>query len=79
LPEERAWFDGFLNSGFIDSFRFLNKEPDNYTWWTVRVPTARPSNKGWRIDYCLVSEALRERIKEHLFCPKQNILIIVPF
>jgi exodeoxyribonuclease-3 len=33
LPEERAWFDGFLNSGFIDSFRFLNKEPDNYTWW----------------------------------------------
>jgi exodeoxyribonuclease-3 len=54
LPEERAWFDGFLNSGFIDSFVFLNKEPDNYTWWTVRVPTARPSNKGWRIDYCLV-------------------------
>jgi exonuclease III len=33
-----------FNSGFIDSF-FLNKEPDNYTWWTVRVPTARPSNK----------------------------------
>jgi exodeoxyribonuclease-3 len=44
LPEERAWFDKFFNNGFIDSF--LNKEPDNYTWWTVRVPTARPSNKG---------------------------------
>jgi exodeoxyribonuclease-3 len=76
LPEERAWFDGF---SIVDSLivSVLNKEPDNYTWWTVRVPTARPSNK-WRIDYCLVSEALRKN-KEQLFCPKQNILIIVPF
>jgi exodeoxyribonuclease-3 len=39
--QKKGWFDGFL--GFIDS-PFLNKEPDNYTWWTV-VPTARPSNK----------------------------------
>jgi exodeoxyribonuclease-3 len=62
LPSERLWLDTFLHNGFIDSFRFLNKEPDNYTWWTMRVPTARAANKGWRIDYCLVSEPLKEKI-----------------
>jgi exodeoxyribonuclease-3 len=39
----------------------LNKEPDNYTWWTMRFPSA--INKGWRIDY-LVSEPLKDKIKE---------------
>lgn len=63
LPAERSWLTDFLNNGFVDSFRFLNKEPDNYTWWTMRVPTARANNKGWRIDYCLVSEPLKEMIK----------------
>ena len=63
LPEERAWLDAFMKNGFIDSFRFFNKEPDNYTWWTVRVPTARSQNKGWRIDYCLVSAPLKQKLK----------------
>ena len=62
LPEERAWLDGFINSGFIDSFRHLNKEPHNYTWWSYRAG-ARGNNKGWRIDYCMVSETLKNRIK----------------
>jgi exodeoxyribonuclease III len=70
LPEERAWLDGFMKSGFIDSFRFLNKEPHNYTWWTVRVATARTENKGWRIDYCLVSDALKQKIKRALILPE---------
>ena len=70
LPEERAWLDGFLKSGFIDSFRFLNKEPGNYSWWTVRVKTARTDNKGWRIDYCLVSEPLKDKIKKALILPE---------
>ena len=70
LPEERAWLDAFLKNGFIDSFRFLNKEPGNYSWWTVRVKTARTDNKGWRIDYCLVSEPLRGRIKKALILPE---------
>ena len=70
LPEERAWLDGFLKNGFIDSFRFLNKEPGNYSWWTVRVKTARSDNKGWRIDYCLVSEPLKDRIKRALILPE---------
>lgn len=70
LPAERAWLDGFMKSGFIDSFRFLNKEPHNYTWWTVRAPGARANNKGWRIDYCLVSESLKSRISRALILPE---------
>lgn len=70
LPEERSWLDAFLKNGFIDSFRHLNKEPGNYSWWTVRVKTARSDNKGWRIDYCLVSEPLRDRIKKALILPE---------
>jgi exodeoxyribonuclease-3 len=70
LPAERTWLDNFLKSGFIDSFRFLNKEPDNYTWWTMRFPSARLNNKGWRIDYCLVSEPLKNRIKRALILPE---------
>jgi len=62
LPEERRWIDGFMNSGFIDSFRHFNKEPDQYTWWSYRA-NARNNNKGWRIDYNLVSETMRNRLK----------------
>lgn len=70
LPAERTWLDAFLKNGFIDSFRHLNKEPGNYSWWTVRVKTARSDNKGWRIDYCLVSEPLKDRIKRALILPE---------
>jgi len=69
LPEERAWLDNFMKSGFIDSFRMLNKEPDNYTWWSYRAG-ARGNNKGWRIDYCLVSESLKDRIKRAVILPE---------
>ena len=70
LPQERAWLDAFMKNGFIDSFRHLNKEPGHYSWWTVRVKTARTDNKGWRIDYCLVSEPLKDRIKKALILPE---------
>ena len=70
LPEERAWLDLFMKNGFVDSFRHLNKEPGHYSWWTVRVKTARTDNKGWRIDYCLVSEPLKDRIKKALILPE---------
>lgn len=69
LPEERSWLSGFLNDGFVDSFRFLNKEPNNYSWWTVRVRTARAENKGWRIDYCLVSDTLKDKITRAFILP----------
>ncbi len=61
LPEERTWIGNFIDSGFIDSFRHLNKEPDQYSWWSYRA-NARANNKGWRLDYCMVSEPLKEKI-----------------
>ena len=61
LPEERKWLDKFINSGFIDSFRHLNSEPHNYSWWSYRA-NSRVNNKGWRIDYALVSESLKKNI-----------------
>lgn len=69
LPEERAWIDGFMNSGFIDSFRHFNKEPDHYSWWSYRA-NARNNNKGWRIDYNLVAEPLRDRLKRAVILPE---------
>ncbi len=62
LPVEREWIGNFMDSGFIDSFRHLNKEPDNYTWWSYRA-NARANNKGWRIDYNMVSMPLKDKIK----------------
>ena len=62
LPVEREWIGNFMESGFIDSFRHLNKEPDMYTWWSYRA-NARANNKGWRIDYNMVSEPLRDQIE----------------
>ena len=63
LPEERDWLNSFINSGFVDSFRFLNPEPNQYTWWSYRA-NARKNNKGWRIDYALVSESLKKNISK---------------
>ena len=62
LPVEREWISNFMESGFIDSFRHLNKEPDNYTWWSYRA-NARANNKGWRIDYNMVSAPLEKNIE----------------
>ncbi|MDR0790825.1 MAG: exodeoxyribonuclease III [Bacteroidales bacterium] len=62
LPEEREWIDGFIRSGFIDSFRYTNGDvKDCYSWWSYRF-NARTNNKGWRIDYIMVDESLKERI-----------------
>jgi exodeoxyribonuclease-3 len=69
LPEERAWLDTFMKNGFIDSFRFFNKQPDQYSWWSYRAGS-RGNNKGWRIDYCLVSETLKDRLKRALILPE---------
>ncbi|MEK6492478.1 exodeoxyribonuclease III [Myroides odoratimimus] len=68
LPEERAWLDKFINNGFIDSFRMFNQEPHNYSWWTYRA-NARNNNKGWRIDYHLVTENMRSKIKHATILP----------
>lgn len=62
LPVEREWIGNFINSGFIDSFRHFNKEPHNYSWWSYRA-NARANNKGWRLDYAMVSQPLESRLK----------------
>jgi len=69
LPVEREWLGNFIESGFIDSFRHLNKEPHNYSWWSYRA-NARNNNKGWRIDYNMVSEPLKDRIKRAYILPE---------
>ncbi len=61
LPVEREWIGNFIESGFVDSFRHFNKEAHNYTWWTYRA-NARNNNKGWRLDYGMVSRAMIDRL-----------------
>ena len=59
--EERAKFGQLLQAGFIDSWRSLNPGVVKYSWWSYRFQ-ARQKNAGWRIDYFLVSDSLRDRI-----------------
>lgn len=62
LPVEREWIGNFMESGFIDSFRHFNSEPHNYSWWSYRA-NARANNKGWRLDYGMVAEPLRDKLE----------------
>ena len=61
LPEEREWLDRLISSGFSDTFRIYNSEPNQYSWWSYRS-NARPKNLGWRLDYHMVTESLVPRI-----------------
>lgn len=63
LPMERAWMDKFVTHGFIDTFRYFVKEPNHYTWWSLRT-RARERNVGWRLDYIFVTENLLDLVAE---------------
>ena len=69
LPEERTWIGEFINNGFIDSFRFLNPEKQAYSWWSYRA-NSRANNKGWRLDYAMVSESLKNKISRAYILPE---------
>ena len=59
--QERTKFTTLLNSGFIDTFRYLYPDKVTYSWWSYRF-NARANNAGWRIDYFLISDILKEKI-----------------
>lgn len=62
LPEERAWIDKFLATGYVDSLRVFHPEPEIYTWWDYKT-RGRERNVGWRIDYFFVDEKLKKNLK----------------
>jgi exodeoxyribonuclease-3 len=62
LPEERAWMGKFLEQGYVDVFRHFNPDPGHYTWWSYR-PGVREKNIGWRLDYFVVNEEFKDRLK----------------
>lgn len=63
-PEERAKMTELLSAGFVDSWRYFNPEVEGvYSWWSYRFK-AREKNAGWRIDYFLVSEKIKDRMRD---------------
>jgi exodeoxyribonuclease-3 len=67
--EERAGFSAFVKAGFVDTLRVFEPGPGHYTWWS-QMGNARKNNVGWRIDYFLVSAALRPRLERAFIRPK---------
>ena len=61
--EERSGFQNFVDAGFIDTFRLFTQGNGHYSWWS-HFANARARNVGWRIDYVLVSESIRKKVKE---------------
>ncbi|HAH24341.1 MAG TPA: exodeoxyribonuclease III [Prolixibacteraceae bacterium] len=68
LPEERDWFDKFVMDGYTDSFRIVNSDPHHYTWWSYRAG-ARADNKGWRIDYHMVTSEMENKVLDARILP----------
>jgi len=69
LPEEREWMGKFIGSGFIDTFRYFNPNPGNYTWWSYRF-NSREKNLGWRIDYHMATLPMKDRLLRSIILPE---------
>jgi exodeoxyribonuclease-3 len=63
LPIEREWMDGFVEGGFLDTFRHIYPEEVKYSWWSYRFK-ARQNNAGWRIDYFFVNKGFMDKVKD---------------
>lgn len=63
LPAEREWMTNWFNNGFVDAFRLMNPEKQEFSWWSYRRSN-RQFNRGWRIDYQSVSDNMKDQIKE---------------
>jgi exodeoxyribonuclease-3 len=71
-PAERAWLDSLFDGrGFVDAFRAINQEPDQYTWWSNRG-RAWEKNVGWRIDYQVVSAPLGAAVRRAAIYKEQR-------
>jgi exodeoxyribonuclease-3 len=68
--EERSGFDNWLTAGFVDTFRLFKQGKGYYTWWS-HFANARARNVGWRIDYFLVSDVIKEKVKVAEIHPDQ--------
>lgn len=66
--EEREGFQNFINAGFVDTFRLFHEGKGHYSWWS-HFAKSRERNVGWRIDYFLVSAALKDQVKESFILP----------
>ena len=72
LPEERQWLDElYYELGFIDAFRLVKQEADQYSWWSNRGQ-ARAKNVGWRLDYHVISSGLRNKVMSAEIYTDQN-------
>ncbi len=70
LPIEREWLSLFMTENkLLDTFRHLNKEPHNYSWWSYRA-NARNNNKGWRIDYTMITQSLEKNLQRAFILPE---------
>lgn len=89
LPPERAWLNGLIadehgdgtpapEHGWLDSFRVLESDTVEYTWWSQRG-AARANNVGWRIDYQLVTPSLRERLRACAIHPEPLLSDHAPY
>lgn len=79
LPEERSWLDGlFAQQGWVDAYRTLSPDGQDYTWWSQRGQ-ARANNVGWRIDYQLVTPALKAKLKACSIHPQPRFSDHAPF
>lgn len=72
LPEERAWLDNLLTQeGYVDAFRLINHNAEEYSWWSQRF-NARAKNVGWRIDYQIISDGLKDKVKNAYIYREEN-------